>query len=84
MIIAPVTVEVGPVRQSSPSNSTTQSPGRAPVVNDDVGEIDQLLARRMGWRGLFTMGAGNNGDDGKPSLLRAPRHFHRHGPDSAG
>ena len=30
------------------------------------------------------MGAGDNSDDGKPSLLRATRHFHRHGPDSAG
>ena len=45
---------------------------RAAIVNNDVGEVDQLLAGGMGRLGLLAMGPGNNGDDRKPSLC-APR-----------
>src|SRR5271167_1201096 len=57
---------------------------RAAIVDDDVGDVDQLLAGGMGRLGLLAMGAGNDGDDRKPPLLRAPRHFHWDGPDSTG
>ena len=83
MIIAPVRWKLDPsaIRGRATEHAIS---GRALVVDDDVGAVDQLLAGGVRGLGLFAVGFRDDRDYRQSALLRAHGHLDDDGADTAG
>ena len=82
--IAPPTVLNGPVLFLQPSMSSDAIAHRGAVVEDHVGHVHQLLARRMGRLRLLAVRLAHDADDRQAALLRPLGHLDDDLADAAG